>query len=93
MIGKNIRSGIGFQVSLLFSLAALLSFLSEYFLTFGNLCSIMSAAAPIGILAIGATFVIGARGIDLSVGSLMALCAVGAVSFFAGDVEGTTIWG
>jgi ribose transport system permease protein len=53
----------------------------------------MSAAAPIGILAIGATFVIGARGIDLSVGSLMALCAVGAVSFFAGDVEGTTIWG
>ena len=92
MIGNNIRGGIGFQVSLLFSLAALLSFLSEYFLTFGNLCSIMSASAPIGILAIGATFVIGARGIDLSVGSLMALCAVGAISFFAGDVEGITLW-
>jgi ribose transport system permease protein len=88
MIGNNIRGGISFQVSLLFSLAALLSFLGEYFLTFGNLCSIMSASAPIGILAIGATFVIGARGIDLSVGSLMALCAVGAVSFFVGDVEG-----
>jgi ribose transport system permease protein len=46
------------------------------FLTRQNLISILNQNAPIAIMAIGMTLVIITAGIDLSVGSLMALAAV-----------------
>jgi ribose transport system permease protein len=46
------------------------------FLTKNNLLSILNQNAPIAIMAIGMTLVIITAGIDLSVGSLMALAAV-----------------
>jgi ribose/xylose/arabinose/galactoside ABC-type transport system permease subunit len=53
-----------------------MSGLSEYFLSLSNLLSALSLAAPLGIIAIGMTFVILIGGIDLSVGSVLALSAV-----------------
>ncbi len=50
-----------------------LSFLSPFFLTQRNLTNIVSQNADIGIMAVGAALVILIGGIDLSVGSTLAL--------------------
>jgi len=60
-------------------LCAALGFASDAFFTWGNWTNIIRQTAINGILAIGVTFVILTKGIDLSVGSIMALAgAVGA---------------
>ncbi|WP_217181678.1 ABC transporter permease [Streptomyces sp. AC495_CC817] len=46
------------------------------FLTWNNISGILLSTAVIGILALGTTFVIITGGIDLSIGTGMALCAV-----------------
>ncbi|MFC7373922.1 ABC transporter permease [Brachybacterium sp. GCM10030268] len=46
------------------------------FPTWGNLVTILYSTVVIGLLALGVTFVISTAGIDLSVGTGMALCAV-----------------
>lgn len=48
------------------------------FLAFGNLMNILSQWAPVGIMGIGATYVIITRGFDLSVAAIFALCSVSA---------------
>jgi len=50
--------------------------LSEHFLTVNNMINIINQSAIVGILAIGATFVIIAGGLDLSVGGVVALTGV-----------------
>jgi ribose transport system permease protein len=58
-----------------------------------NFQNILWAAAPVGIVAIGMTFVITLGGIDLSVGSLAALvgvCTIQAVNWLAGTADPTT---
>ncbi|MYU26347.1 ABC transporter permease [Streptomyces sp. SID8352] len=57
----------------LIALVVGLSFLSPYFLTQRNLINIVSQNADIGIMAVGAALVILIGGIDLSVGSTLAL--------------------
>ncbi|MGJ3263838.1 MAG: ABC transporter permease, partial [Salinarimonas sp.] len=57
-----------------------LSFLNEYFLTTRNIVNVLRQTSINGVLAIGLTFVILARGIDLSVGSVVALAGVVAAS-------------
>lgn len=57
-----------------------LAVLNEYFLTTRNILNVLRQTAINGILAIGLTFVILARGIDLSVGSVVALAGVVAAS-------------
>ena len=49
--------------------------LNDHFLTVANLANIVARASFIGIIAIGATFVITSGGIDLSVGSMAAFTA------------------
>lgn len=49
--------------------------MSDSFLSYENLANVFTRSAIIGIIAIGATFVITAGGLDLSVGSLSALIA------------------
>ncbi len=49
---------------------------SPNFLTYGNVLAILFSTVVIGTLAIGTTFVIITGGIDLSIGTGMALCAV-----------------
>ena len=60
---------------ILVTLCLFWSFFSTVFLTWPNLLNILTASSALGLLAIGAALVIGAGGIDLSVGSLMALSA------------------
>jgi len=81
--------GPGFAIRLesLIVLAVLgigMSFLSPHFLQVSNLMNILLATAVFGILAFGATFVIASGGIDLSLGSVLALSGVaGALSMNA----------
>lgn len=57
----------------LVAIIIVLSFLSPYFLTARNLSNIISQVSDIGIMAVGAALVIFIGGIDLSVGSTVAL--------------------
>ena len=68
-----------FQFTLLFiflGVFALLSLLAPNFFTLTNQLNILRQAAPTLIVAVGMTLVITTGGIDLSVGSLLALVAV-----------------
>jgi ribose/xylose/arabinose/galactoside ABC-type transport system permease subunit len=57
-------------------LILVMSVLSPYFLSVSNFLNILLATSVIGVLAIGATFVISSAGIDLSVGSVLAFSGV-----------------
>jgi putative xylitol transport system permease protein len=61
-------------------LAIILSLSNEYFLTAGNISNILLQTSINGVLAIGMTFVILTRGIDLSVGSVAALAGIVSAS-------------
>ena len=65
-----------------------LSLLNEYFLTSGNITNVLRQASINGILAVGLTFVILPGGIDLSVGSLLALCGILGAQFVTGANPG-----
>lgn len=60
----------------LIGLIVLMAILSPVFLSVSNLFNILLATATFGIMAIGATFVISAAGIDLSQGSVLGLSSV-----------------
>ncbi len=62
-------------------ICVILSLANEYFLTGRNFVNVLRQASINGILAIGMTFVILTRGIDLSVGSVVALAGVVSASF------------
>lgn len=66
----------------LFAWLVAMSLASEYFLSWANLLSVARQAAPIVIIAVGMTFVMATAGIDLSVGSLVALISVLIVTWF-----------
>ncbi|NUO36233.1 MAG: ABC transporter permease [Dermatophilaceae bacterium] len=51
------------------------------FMTFGNITNVLFSTVVIGLLALGTTFVIITGGIDLSIGTGMALCAVMSGTF------------
>jgi ribose transport system permease protein len=65
-----------FTTSILLALWAILSQLSPYFFTLSNLLEISVQAAVFALIGVGQTFVILAKGIDLSVGSILAASAV-----------------
>ncbi|MAA65037.1 MAG: ribose ABC transporter permease [Alteromonadaceae bacterium] len=90
----------GVDLSILAPLIALVvllvisSFASEYFLDLRNLTNIMRQVSYTGIIAIGVTFVIIAAGIDLSVGSMVALVGViliATINQFADPVQGAIV--
>jgi ribose/xylose/arabinose/galactoside ABC-type transport system permease subunit len=60
----------------LIGLCALLSVLTPHFLTVSNLLNVMEQTTINAVIAVGMTFVILSGGIDLSVGSLLALAGV-----------------
>src|SRR5204863_5886966 len=74
-----------FGLIVIFTLSAILSPISRdgrnVFLSPENLLNVLRFASENGIIAIGMTLVILTGGIDLSVGALLALCAVGAAVF------------
>lgn len=73
---RRIISGYRIEMAMLGALAALsilLTVLEPRFLSTSNLQNILSQVMVLGIIAIGQTFVILTRGIDLSVGGIAAL--------------------
>ncbi len=79
--GRNfLNSSVAPILVALILVSVALSFMTDAFLTASNLTNIVTQSAVVGIAAIGATFVIITSGIDLSVGSNIALSGmVGAV--------------
>ena len=57
-------------------LGSIVSFLSPNFLTFMNMTNLLKQVSIVAVLAAGQTVVILSGGIDLSVGSILALTAV-----------------
>lgn len=55
---------------------------------YGNLIDILKNSAPIMLLAIGMTLVIATRGIDISVGSMVAISAATVAVLIGGDYKG-----
>lgn len=69
-------------------LCVVLGAIEESFLTWGNWVNILRQTSINGILAIGMTYVILAKGIDLSVGSVLALAGIVAAGFVTGGATG-----
>ena len=72
---KNFAQQYGLMISFIF-LCLALSILSDRFLTVNNLTNILRQSTINGIISVGMTLIILTRGIDLSVGSILALSAV-----------------
>ncbi|MCL4251156.1 MAG: ABC transporter permease [Anaerolineae bacterium] len=66
---------------ILIGFGIILSILSPYFLTVGNFVNVIITMTSTGIVAVGMTFVMLSGGIDLSVGSTMALAATIAATY------------
>nr|WP_321443853.1 ABC transporter permease [uncultured Cohaesibacter sp.] len=80
---KAIAAKYGQKYGILLALVLVclvLTFANEYFLTTRNILNVLRQTSINGILAIGMTFVILTRGIDLSVGSVVALAGIVAAS-------------
>jgi galactofuranose transport system permease protein len=59
---------------------------------YGSLIDVLNRGAPVALLSIGMTLVIATKGIDLSVGAVMAICgAVAASTVAAGESAATAI--
>ena len=77
---------------ILVALVVLMALASPFFLTGDNISNVAVQVAPLACLAIGQLFVILVGGIDLSVGSLLALCTVtGALAYGWGSVGGVLV--
>ena len=64
------------SLAVLILLAVAMSLLSPYFLSVSNFFNILVATSVIGVLAVGATFVISSAGLDLSLGSVMGFAGI-----------------
>jgi inositol transport system permease protein len=68
-------------VLVLFIMIILLSIVQPAFLSATNIFNVLTQSSIFGIMALGMTFVIISKGIDLSVGSVLAFAGVVAASF------------
>lgn len=73
-------------LAVLIAVVAVMSFLSPYFLTLSNLLNTSRLFTEIGLIALGMTLIIITAGIDLSVGSALALVSVTVGFSFAAGV-------
>ena len=64
------------SLAVLILLCVVMAVLSSAFLSVSNILNILLSTSVFGVLAIGMTFVISSAGIDLSVGSILALSGV-----------------
>jgi ribose transport system permease protein len=80
------RFGLVFSFLLL---CLILSLLSDRFLTVSNMVNVLRQSTINGIIAVGMTYVILTAGIDLSVGSILALTAVVTANML--QIEGMSV--
>ena len=74
-------------------LVVVLSFANQYFLTQNNISNVLLQTSINGVLAFGMTFVIITGGIDLSVGSVVALAGIVSASFATTSPQATVAGG
>ena len=74
-------------------LVIVLSFANKYFLTQSNISNVLLQTSINGVLAFGMTFVIITGGIDLSVGSVLALAGIVSASFATNSPQATVAGG
>jgi ribose/xylose/arabinose/galactoside ABC-type transport system permease subunit len=84
------RFGMGLLLPVLLLLGGAIS---PAFLGAGNISNLLLQVAPLGIVAIGQSFVMIMRGLDLSVASTMATAAVIATGFSGSDADVPAIAG
>lgn len=86
----SVRNGIRKYgiIIVLILMIIMLSIVQPAFLSATNIFNVLTQSCIFGIMALGMTFVIISKGIDLSVGSVLALAGVMAASF--GQVGGAT---
>jgi ribose/xylose/arabinose/galactoside ABC-type transport system permease subunit len=91
-IGKKILAFVlNYGIYLVFLiLCVVVSIASPVFLTVQNLSNVLLQVSSVGIIAVGMTFVIIARGIDVSVGAIVALASV--ISVTAMKMNGQPWW-
>ncbi len=70
------EAGIGLALFLVMGILAFLKW--DEFLTFSNMADVLSSVSILTVAALGATFVIGGGGIDISVGSMLGLVGASA---------------
>lgn len=74
-------------VIFLLLMVAFFYFQNERFLSARNISNVLTDVSIFGIMAVGMTFVILTAGIDLSVGSLLAFCAMVAALLIKGSTD------
>ena len=82
------RNAIVLVLGAVYALAVLVS---DAFLAPGYLGNVVRQAAPVGIAALGVTFVMILGGVDLSVGSVISLTAVVAAVWMDGEVANIAV--
>ena len=83
---------IGLVIALVLLIVIGMITAGDRFATASNLRTVLTLAVVIGVLSIGMTFVIIGGGIDLSVGSLVALCTVWATTAATQDMASSYGW-
>lgn len=74
-MGRIVRQLLPFG-SLMLIICILAAMRPDTFLTLDNFLNVLRRSSVYGIIAIGMTFVIISGGIDLSVGSMLAICGM-----------------
>ncbi|MCF8480932.1 MAG: ABC transporter permease [Rhodospirillum sp.] len=88
--GRSLLSSIPKGAGLLWVLVALCvvaALLSPAFLNAANVTNVLRQVALFGIVSVGMTFVILTKGIDLSVGSILGVCAVVTALLLTGGMS------
>ncbi|MBN9017862.1 MAG: ABC transporter permease [Rhizobiales bacterium] len=88
-IGRILRQREASVALMIIAVVIFLSFANEYFLTPRNILNVGRQASVVAIVALGQALVIIARGLDLSVGSVLGLSAV--VSAFVAQATGNQV--
>jgi len=91
--GKFVPKPFVILLIILAGLCVMLTFLEPRFLTVDNLLNILRQSSIIGIVALGMTCVILVRGIDLSVGSIVALSSMVAAAAVKAGIPWFASWG
>jgi len=89
---KGIAREYGIYLAFVILVVAL-SFANKYFLTQSNISNVLLQTSINGVLAFGMTFVIITGGIDLSVGSVLALAGIVSASFATNSPQATVAGG
>lgn len=96
LLGRILSGGLGRNLGLVVALLALVIVgvitSGDRFADWANILTILRYASVTGVISIGATFVITAGGIDLSVGSLLGLGTVVATLSWVQDFAEQTSW-